>query len=88
MCPPWKRKRVAGAGKAAEDVVALLANLSREGRTVLCTVHQPSWKLVGLLDDIVLLAGGQLLYDGAAQDLPSVLADLGAPVAPTSATLR
>ncbi|XP_077998210.1 protein white-like [Glandiceps talaboti] len=48
----------------AETVVSKLQELALKGHTVLCTVHQPSSELNGLIDSIYLMAEGQCAYFG------------------------
>lgn len=46
--------------KMAHDVVSILRALSREGRTVVCTVHQPSSRIFASFDQLLLLAHGRV----------------------------
>ncbi len=49
----------------AQATVGAVKRLSRAGRTVLCTIHQPSRELFLLFDDILLLQkGGRVAYHG------------------------
>lgn len=48
--------------KTAEDVVDILSNLARAGRTVICTIHQPSWSIFQTFDRIMLLSKGNLMF--------------------------
>ena len=51
---------------AAFNVVRALKKLADSGLAILCTVHQPSSNLLGLFDDLLLLApGGRCVYNGA-----------------------
>merc|ERR1719419_773478 len=53
----------------ALSVVATLKQLSRSGRTVICSIHQPRSAIYALLDDIcVLTIGGRVVYFGQAGD--------------------
>ena len=43
------------------QVAKLLANLAhRHGRTIVCTIHQPSSDIFHLADDLIVLADGQV----------------------------
>lgn len=51
---------------AAKAVMESLKKLTWMGRTVICTIHQPSSEIFRLFDDIMLLAEGQTVYFGQA----------------------
>ncbi|GLE05804.1 hypothetical protein PINS_up014985 [Pythium insidiosum] len=53
---------------SANAVVQLVKDLASHGRIVIMSIHQPSAKAFMLLDQVVLLAKGRMLYDGAPQD--------------------
>jgi len=55
----------------AEGVTGLLAELAHEGRTMICTIHQPSYRIFMGFDRLVLLSRGMICYSGptaAAED--------------------
>ena len=57
------------SGLASEDtleVMRLLRELSDEGRTILLTIHQPSLSAYRLMDNVVYLFEGRLVYYGPA----------------------
>ncbi|CAH0702263.1 unnamed protein product [Spodoptera exigua] len=59
------------------QLVVLLRLLSRQGRTIVCTVHQPSASLFALFDRIYVLARGMCCYQGAPQLIVPFLAEAG-----------
>ncbi|XP_049405945.1 ABC transporter G family member 7 isoform X2 [Solanum stenotomum] len=52
----------------AERVMETLRQLAQDGHTVICSIHQPRGSVYAKFDDIVLLAGGSLIYAGPACD--------------------
>eukprot|EP00929_Paragymnodinium_shiwhaense_P121717 TRINITY_DN9406_c0_g1_i1.p1 TRINITY_DN9406_c0_g1~~TRINITY_DN9406_c0_g1_i1.p1 ORF type:complete len:619 (+),score=132.95 TRINITY_DN9406_c0_g1_i1:56-1912(+) len=68
--------------KAAEDICSILRDLAGAGHTVVCTVHQPSWKLFATFDDLLLLAAGRAVYRGLSTKLPDYFSSKGFPAPP------
>ncbi|XP_073949751.1 ATP-binding cassette subfamily G member 4-like [Choristoneura fumiferana] len=58
-------------------LVVLLRLLSRQGRTIVCTVHQPSASLFALFDRVYVIARGMCCYQGAAPLLVPFLSEAG-----------
>ena len=55
--------------RAAMSVMRVIKRIVNTGRTVVCTVHQPSYQLFSLFDDIILLQrGGHEVYAGPIGD--------------------
>ncbi|XP_069702594.1 ATP-binding cassette sub-family G member 1-like isoform X1 [Periplaneta americana] len=59
------------------QVISHLKSLAQGGRTVVCTIHQPSSRLFEMFDDLYILAEGQCLYNGAVNDMTSVFEEAG-----------
>jgi ABC-type multidrug transport system ATPase subunit len=51
----------------ALQLVESLHSLAAGGRAIITTIHQPSARLYGLLDKLMLLADGRPLYYGKVQ---------------------
>jgi len=69
--------------KALVDTLRAAAH--DEARTVISTIHQPSWTLMAKFDVIVLLAprgdlGGTVVYHGPPADIPRYFGARGSPV--------
>ncbi len=62
---------------SAESLIRILKNLAEEGRTIVCTIHQPSSEVFQLFDDVFWLGAGHLLYSGEVGQLGSYLHNLG-----------
>uniref|UniRef100_W8AXI7 ATP-binding cassette sub-family G member 1 n=1 Tax=Ceratitis capitata TaxID=7213 RepID=W8AXI7_CERCA len=48
----------------AAQCIRLLSKLAKEGRTIVCTIHQPSATIFNYFDNIFVLASGQCVYQG------------------------
>ncbi|XP_043485749.1 ATP-binding cassette sub-family G member 1 [Polistes fuscatus] len=51
------------------QVVKLLKLLTKQGRTIICTIHQPSASIFKLFDHIYVLGKGNCLYQGSTEKL-------------------
>lgn len=61
-------------------VVKVLQRIARSGSIVIMTVHQPSYRILGLLDRLIFLSRGQTVYSGSPMNLPLFFADFGHPI--------
>lgn len=62
----------------ALNVIECLTNLAQNyRRTVVLSLHQPSSKIVSLIDKLVLLSSGKLVYSGSMAHCGPYLADIG-----------
>ena len=59
------------------QVITHLKSLVQGGRTIVCTIHQPSSRLFEMFDDLYVLADGQCLYSGPIQDMTAVFDKAG-----------
>ncbi|KAB1199046.1 ABC transporter G family member 11 [Morella rubra] len=60
-------------------VMQTLRALSRDGRTVIASVHQPSSEVFELFDQLFLLSGGKTVYFGQASEAYEFFAQAGFP---------
>ena len=63
--------------KMAQDVMGMLKSLALCGRTIISTVHQPSYRIFCLFDELVVLSDGRLAYSGAAAAASQYFASCG-----------
>lgn len=54
-------------------VIQSLRNIAREGRIVICSVHQPSSDVYDLFDVLFLLSGGETIYFGDSKRAINVM---------------
>mmetsp|Transcript_12161 Transcript_12161/g.29463 ORF Transcript_12161/g.29463 Transcript_12161/m.29463 type:complete len:707 (-) Transcript_12161:415-2535(-) len=65
----------------AQRVMESLRELAREeGRTVVCSIHQPRGSIVALFDDVLLMAGGRVIYMGPMSDAAAWFSARGHPI--------
>ncbi|KAK4803810.1 hypothetical protein SAY86_003627 [Trapa natans] len=60
-------------------VTQTLRGLSRDGRTVIASIHQPSSEVFELFDQLYLLSGGKTVYFGQASEAYEFFAQAGFP---------
>lgn len=68
---------------AIKQCVTLLVDLAKQGRTVVCTIHQPSSSLFHMFDHVYMLARGSCIYNGSPRQLVPFLAQIGHVCKPT-----
>lgn len=61
------------------NMIAYLKQLAQQGRTVICTIHQPSAKLFEKFDLVYILAYGKCLYQGHSSKLVPFLQSVSLP---------
>ncbi|XP_051137947.1 ABC transporter G family member 6-like [Andrographis paniculata] len=61
-------------------VVKVLQRIAQTGSIVIMSIHQPSYRILGLLDRMIFLSRGQTVYGGAPPALPQFFADFGHPI--------
>lgn len=62
---------------ASMQCVSVLKNLARGGRTIVCTIHQPSAAIYDMFDHVYMLADGLCMFQGAAVNTVPYLSRLG-----------
>ena len=48
----------------AMSIVDTMKNLAKQGKTIVCTIHQPSSEVYEMFDKLCLLSEGRLAYIG------------------------
>ncbi|KAA8518837.1 hypothetical protein F0562_016389 [Nyssa sinensis] len=61
-------------------VVNVLQRIAQSGSIVIMTIHQPSYRIVNLLDRLIFLSCGQTVYIGSPASLPPFFAEFGHPI--------
>ncbi|MED6212992.1 Cystathionine gamma-synthase [Stylosanthes scabra] len=54
---------------SAHSVIEKVHDIARSGSTVILTIHQPSSRIQLLLDHLIILARGQLMFQGSPDDV-------------------
>ena len=74
----WKFLCTSGLDSvSSKQCVGLLRTLAHEGRTVICTIHQPSAIIFNMIDHLYVMVDGNCVYNGGTQRLVPFLASLG-----------
>ncbi|XP_008842861.1 ATP-binding cassette sub-family G member 2 [Nannospalax galili] len=61
----------------ANAVLLLLKRMSKQGRTIIFSIHQPRYSIFKLFDSLTLLASGRLMFHGPAQKALEYFASTG-----------
>lgn len=62
-----------------KQVVGALKTLAEQGRTIVCTIHQPSASEFKLFDQVYFMADGYCVYNGSTGNLVPFLASVEMP---------
>ncbi|KAL7190800.1 hypothetical protein ACSBR2_022976 [Camellia fascicularis] len=62
---------------SAHSVIEKVHDIARSGSTVILTIHQPSSRIQLLLDHLIILARGMLMYQGSPKDVALHLGRMG-----------
>jgi len=62
---------------SCSSCITLLKELAGEGRTIICTIHQPSARIFEKFDKLYVLAEGQTIYRGTVGGLIPFLGSMG-----------
>ncbi|XP_028799484.1 ABC transporter G family member 6-like [Neltuma alba] len=61
-------------------VVKVLQRIAQTGSIVIMSIHQPSYRILGLLDRMIFLSHGKTVYSGSPTQLPTFFAEFGHPI--------
>ncbi|XP_072961122.1 ABC transporter G family member 5-like [Typha angustifolia] len=61
-------------------VVQVLQRIARSGSVVIMSIHQPSYRILSLLDHLLFLSRGETVYYGKPSGLSPFLSEFGRPV--------
>ncbi|KAL0456682.1 UNVERIFIED_CONTAM: ABC transporter G family member 1 [Sesamum latifolium] len=65
---------------SAYMVVKVLQRIAQSGSIVIMSIHQPSYRIMGLLDRMIFLSRGKTVYSGPPSNLPLFFSDFGHPI--------
>ncbi|RZF39649.1 hypothetical protein LSTR_LSTR001170 [Laodelphax striatellus] len=68
---------------AINNCIELLKDLSSQGRTIVCTIHQPTASMFNMFDNVYMLAKGQCIYHGTSHQLVPFLSTCNLDCPPT-----
>lgn len=55
----------------------MLKGLARGGRTIICTIHQPSATIFEMFDHVYVMAEGRCIYQGSSTNTLAYLSSVG-----------
>ncbi|XP_059669790.1 ABC transporter G family member 20-like [Cornus florida] len=61
-------------------VVKVLQRIAQSGSIVIMSIHQPSYRILNLVDRMIFLSRGQTVYSGSPAGLPQFFAEFGHPI--------
>ena len=64
---------------AAQQAMEGLKDLTKDGHTVIASIHQPRSSIYAMIDDLCLLSEGKMIYFGDAEEALKYFAELGYP---------
>lgn len=62
---------------SSHQCIRLLHSLAKAGRTIICTIHQPSAATYEMFDTVYLLADGKCMYEGATKNTVAYFSSIG-----------
>ncbi|KAI3879054.1 hypothetical protein MKX03_031311 [Papaver bracteatum] len=65
---------------SAFQVVKVLQQIAQSGSIVIMSVHQPSQRILGLLNHLIFLSHGEAVYTGSPATLLSFFSEFGLPI--------
>ncbi|XP_073044428.1 ABC transporter G family member 6-like [Primulina eburnea] len=65
---------------SAYMVVKVLQRIAQSGSIVIMSIHQPSYRILSLLDRLIILSRGQTVYSGSPRILPQFFEEFGKPI--------
>uniref|UniRef100_A0A0E0KC54 ABC transporter G family member 5 n=1 Tax=Oryza punctata TaxID=4537 RepID=A0A0E0KC54_ORYPU len=61
-------------------VVKVLQGIAKSGSVVIMSIHQPSYRIIGLIDRLLFLSRGRTVYYGPPPSLPLFFSEFGHPI--------
>ncbi|CAG2101407.1 unnamed protein product [Medioppia subpectinata] len=61
----------------AYNIVEVLRDMAQTGRTIICTIHQPSSEVFSLFNQLLLMADGRVAYLGTSENAIEYFSSLG-----------
>ncbi|XP_076947148.1 ABC transporter G family member 20-like [Bidens hawaiensis] len=61
-------------------VVKVLQRIAQSGSVVIMSIHQPSYRIMSLLDKLIFLSRGQMVFSDKTSKLPEFFAEFGNPI--------
>ena len=66
----------------AYDVMKITKDMTKDGRTIITTIHQPSHEILECFDNIICLCKGHMIYNGSPKKVMAYFSNIGYTIPP------
>lgn len=60
----YSKKSTQSDAYSAQQLIKILLRLTKQGTTIMCTIHQPSSQIFDMFHTVLLLTEGRICFNG------------------------